>query len=187
MSVRNAKKVVKQVRKLQDIMKGEANPSAEAFTPVLTDVGQLVREATAFLQPLSPDIKLTARVAPDLPKTFADPDQIQQMLVNLYDNSVEAMTGGRDAAGHIDISVMWNPDESIIVVIYSDDGPGIPDDDAERVFEPGFTTKDKAEGMGLAECRVVAVNHGGDVVCKPGQKKGVLFSIRIPIVEKPAP
>ncbi len=185
MSVRNAKKVVKQVRKLQDIMKGVANPSAEVFTPVLCDLGQLVREAAAFLQPLSPQVKLTARVAPDLPKTHADPDQIQQMIVNLHDNSVEAMTESGTESGGIDISVMWNPEESVIVIIYSDDGPGIPDDAVPNVFEPGFTTKENTEGVGLTECRVVAINHSGDIVCKPGQSSGVLFSIRIPIVENP--
>ncbi|MCK4548086.1 MAG: hypothetical protein KAW17_11675 [Candidatus Eisenbacteria sp.] len=185
MGVRNAKKVVKQVRKLQDIVKGTANPSAEAWSPVLSDIGQLLREAAAFLQPLSPQIKLNARVAPDLPKTHADPAQIQQMLVNLYDNSTEAFAEAGNGDGRIDIDAVWNPDDSAIVIVYADDGPGIPEDAASSIFDPGFTTKEGAEGMGLAECMVVAANHGGGIVYKSGQEKGVLFSIRLPVIESP--
>jgi|GEM_PF-2128860 len=184
MSVRNAKKVVSQVKKLQDMMKGEVNPSAEEWSPVLCDVGQLVREAEAFLQPLSPKIRVRVRVAPDLPKTYADPDQIQQMIVNLYDNSSEAFEESTDGSGLIDINVIWKPDDSAIIIVYADDGPGIPEDVAPSIFEGGFTTKERAEGLGLAECRIVAENHGGEILYKPVQERGVLFSIRIPHLQE---
>jgi signal transduction histidine kinase len=186
MSVKNARNVVKQVRKLQEIMKGTVNPAAEAFSPVLCDVGQLVREAAAFLQPLSPRVRVRSRVAADIPKTLADPDQIQQMIVNLYDNSAEAFAKTPAGEGSVDIDVLWNPEQSSIMIIYADDGPGIPADVADRVFEPEFTTKENAEGLGLVECEIVAENHGGEIVLKPGQRKGVLFSIRIPVTEPPA-
>lgn len=184
MSVRNARKVVNQVKKLQDMMAGTTNPSAQQWSPVLSDVGELVTEAAAFLQPLSPKIKVRARVAPDLPKSYLDPDQIQQMLVNLYDNSAEAFADTAGGEGTIDINVISQPDESCIIIIYADDGPGIPDDIAADIFDEGFTTKEEAEGTGLFECFIVANNHDGEIVCKPDQHKGVLFSIRIPIIKE---
>lgn len=185
MSVRNAKNVVSQVKRLQDMMTGTTNPSAEEWSPVPSDIGQLVREAAAFLQPLSPKIRMTVRVAPDLPETSADPDQVQQLIINLYDNSAEAFEEAAEGAGSIDISVLLSPGDSSIVIIYSDDGPGIPDEAGPRIFDGGFTTKDKAEGMGLTECRLVARKHGGEIVYKAGQEAGVLFSIRLPVIESP--
>jgi len=84
----------------------------------------------------------------------------------------------------IDIDAMWNPDESTIVIVYADNGPGIAEDVAPRIFEPGFTTKEHADGVGLVECDVVVQNHNGEIIYKPGQEEGVLFSIHLPVIEE---
>ena len=83
----------------------------------------------------------------------ADGDQLDQLLINLVENAAQATAG----AGQVDITV------SAGQVQVRDDGPGVPDDIAHKVFQPFFTTKTQGTGLGLAICRRNAQSMGGDL------------------------
>src|SRR6185312_1189587 len=134
--------------------------------PTVTRVrlGAVVAEALEFLrEPLRrPGITVDLRTLPALPEVPGDPDQIQQVCLNLIMNAIHAMPGGgklRVATermvrrkGGLDLA---SPAEYAALII-ADSGPGIPDADREKIFEPFFTTKDAGQGTGLG----LAVSHG---------------------------
>ena len=110
-----------------------------------------------------------------------DPDQIQQVLVALLVNAIEAMEDG----GVLRLTVIPQPD--ILEVAVSDTGVGIAEDAIGHIFEPFFSTKDKESGVGLGLAVVYGIvrGHSGtiDVTSEPG--KGATFTVRLP--RKPAP
>ena len=110
-----------------------------------------------------------------------DPDQIQQVLVALLVNAIEAMEEG----GVLRLTVTPQPD--LIELVVSDTGVGIPEDAIGHIFEPFFSTKDKESGVGLGLAVVYGIvrGHGGtiDVISEPS--KGATFTVRLP--RNPAP
>jgi signal transduction histidine kinase len=134
--------------------------------PTVTRVrlGAVVAEALEFLrEPLRrPGITVDLRTLPALPEVPGDPDQIQQVCLNLIMNAIHAMPNGgtlrlatervvRRKEG-LDLA----PPTEYAVLIVADSGPGIPPADREKIFEPFFTTKDEGQGTGLG----LAVSHG---------------------------
>jgi signal transduction histidine kinase len=111
---------------------------------------------------------------PDGLSARVDPDQIQQVLVNLLVNASQAM-GGR---GRIEIGGERLLDGTVKVRV-RDDGPGIPPEVRYRIFEALFTTKAKGSGLGLALCRRILEAHGGTIELEPGDK-GASFLLTLP-------
>jgi signal transduction histidine kinase len=105
----------------------------------------------------------------------ADREPLRQVLSNLITNSVQAM----DGPGKIVITAQDRKEYARIIV--ADDGPGIPVDLAERVFEPLFTTRAKGTGLGLPICRQIVERHGGSIeaICTEGP--GARFVLRLPV------
>ena len=113
--------------------------------------------------------------APRLPALLMQRGHLSEILVNLLSNAREA-TEGR---GHIRIQVREDPDQSVIVVV-SDDGPGIPRDRQTRVFEPYYSTKEKGTGLGLSIVRHNAEMYGGTVTVESELGKGARFTVKLP-------
>jgi signal transduction histidine kinase len=103
----------------------------------------------------------------------ADPDQLTRVLTNLLINASQAMNG----KGHIKIEARREGSSTVLRV--QDDGPGVPANLRDRVFEALFTTKAKGSGLGLALCRRIAEAHGGTVTLEPSEQ-GATFRISIP-------
>ncbi len=105
-------------------------------------------------------------LADELPKLKVDPVQIQQVLLNLAMNGMDAMS---EIAGSRNLtirSLQKSRDEALISI--EDQGPGIPGDISERIFEPFFTTKPNGTGMGLAICRSIIEMHDGRIWAENG-------------------
>lgn len=118
-----------------------------------------------------------------LPKTSLDPDQMKEVLVNLLLNACEAMGEG----GHIRIveeSGMMGDQGFVVLVRIKDNGPGIPEQIRERIFEPFFSTKEDGSGLGLAIAKRILQDHKGwiHVHSKPGQ--GTTFVVGLPCEER---
>jgi signal transduction histidine kinase len=111
-------------------------------------------------------------VAPGL-TIDADPEQLERVLTNLLVNAAQAMNG----AGQVWIDA--ERDAGATVLRVRDDGPGVPADVGDRVFEALFTTKAKGSGLGLALCRRIVEAHGGTIALAPSPR-GALFRIAIP-------
>ena len=137
----------------------------------VVNVDKLIDEAIDALR-LPESVTPTKRVAPNL-TMMADPEQLRSVLVNLLENGRDAI----DGTGTLTIEG-FTIKEGIAIRI-SDSGPGIPEDDQLRVFEPLFTTKAHGNGLGLALCRRIVSAHGGTIELERGVQ-GASFLVRIP-------
>jgi PAS domain S-box-containing protein len=165
-------------------------PGKEQKQP--TDVNQVVENTAALVRSLLLKNMITAEVelaAKD--STFiASPQQLGQVLMNLVNNSVEAITGmpeygkrtqlSSGAGGRIAIRT-FNRDNEFVVEL-KDSGPGIPDADLNRIFDPFFTSKKPmGMGVGLAICQGVIEDHHGKITVANAPEGGAVFTITLPM------
>jgi two-component system, LuxR family, sensor kinase FixL len=114
----------------------------------------------------------------DLPQIEVDPVQIQQVVVNLVRNAYEAVKSCK--GGRIEIATL--ADEKSVTLTIGDNGPGIPEDRMEDLFQAFKTGKRSGMGIGLAISRTIAQTHGGDLSVDPGGGgRGATFVIRLPL------
>jgi two-component system sensor histidine kinase HydH len=139
-----------------------------------TALRQLVESATANAL-LPPMVRVTVAAVPADLEVHVDPDQIQQVLVNLFMNAAQAMPGG----GHIQVAAETLPTTAAASIRIHDDGPGIPAEVRPRIFEALFTTKAKGSGLGLALCRRIVEAHGGSIQLAPSDA-GAAFVLVLP-------
>jgi len=115
-----------------------------------------------------------------LPPAHGDRVQLQQVMLNLVLNAIEAMVGvDSDAVRTLTISSEWNPSEGLRVTV-GDSGPGIAPEDRERVFESFYTTKAGGVGIGLAICRSIINAHGGRLWADAHRPHGAAFRFTLP-------
>ncbi|HTY38724.1 MAG TPA: HAMP domain-containing sensor histidine kinase [Bacteroidota bacterium] len=114
----------------------------------------------------------------DRPSLFCDENQIQQALVALFVNAVEAMPGG----GVLSVAVQSPPKDGGLNIVVKDSGNGIPAEDRPRIFEPFFTTKKNGQGVGLGLSVVYGIleRHGGSIVVESEVGKGTTFILKFP-------
>ncbi len=120
----------------------------------------------------------------------ASHQQVGQVLLNLINNAVEAISESRennritiDSSGHRDkITLTTKNSDDTIVIEVKDTGPGIPDEDLEKVFDPFYTRRKKMGiGMGLSICHGIITDHGGTISAKNHDEKGAVFTITLPV------
>ncbi len=123
------------------------------------------------------DVTLKTELSQDLPNAFIDKDQIQQTLINLILNAVEATAPG----GNVVLTSRYNPSNKMIVIKVTDTGCGIPKENLDKIFDPFFTTRENGTGLGLSITHSIIEQHGGsiDVDSVPGQ--GASFTIHLPV------
>jgi PAS domain S-box-containing protein len=122
-------------------------------------------------------ISVETLLAEDLPATQADVVQIQQVLVNLVRNAIDAMAATTRQSKSLQIRSRRDGDS--VVVDVQDQGTGLPD--TEKIFEPFVTTKEAGMGMGLAICRSIVEAHSGRIWVSRNEGLGVTFSFSIPL------
>jgi signal transduction histidine kinase len=120
------------------------------------------------------------RLEPDLPRIQADSPQLEQVLVNLYLNAIDAMPDG----GKLMVEAkILEPDggTSMAVITVADTGFGIAETDLPKIFQPFFTAKKRrGMGLGLPICQRIVKNHGGRIEVESDQGKGTTFKIYLP-------
>ncbi|WP_372621888.1 ATP-binding protein [Falsiroseomonas sp.] len=128
----------------------------------------------------SAGIAVEQALDPALPRIHADPDQLGQVAVNLVVNA-QAVLADRPEPRIIRLESWAEPDGGIGLAV-EDNGPGVPDDLRERIFEPYVTTKPlgAGTGLGLAVCRNILGAHGGTIGLEPGRLGGARFVVRLP-------
>jgi signal transduction histidine kinase len=122
-------------------------------------------------------IRLVCRLVPDLPRITVDPGQINQVLVNLVVNAIQAMPAGGT------LTVQTRLTETEVCLIVEDTGAGISEDITNQIFLPFFTTKDINEGtgLGLAVVHGIVTSHGGRIVVESEIGEGTRFLIYLPL------
>jgi PAS domain S-box-containing protein len=124
-------------------------------------------------------ISLRTELAAELPPVQGDPVQLQQVLINLIMNAVDALRTCGDRPREILIRSAKNS-EGILVQV-EDSGPGVRQEQADRIFEPFFTTKPQGIGIGLSISRSIVESHGGRLWAAPGELQGARFQFTVRI------
>ena len=151
-------------------------------TRLIVPVNEVVAETVRLREPdlQRAGLKVTSTLASDLPDVFADPHQLQQVVLNLLINAEHALLR-HDNGGHVRVRTVADSTDSVRIEI-EDDGPGMSAEVLGRIFDPFFTTKDVGEGtgLGLAVAQAIVAEHGGriDVTSQPGA--GARFAIVLP-------
>jgi signal transduction histidine kinase len=124
-------------------------------------------------------IELQLKLDDDLPRVPCDPEQIEQVLLALIMNAVDAMPHG----GNLWIETRLNHDESQIDIQVRDDGSGIAPDVLPQIFEPFMTTKERGRGvgLGLAISRGIVERHNGRIQVESELGQGTTFTVTLPV------
>jgi len=147
----------------------------------LEDLNKIVEDSIGLGLAGMTDIKLSLKLARDLPAIMIDKVQIQQVMINLLRNAAESMqfsetrkltvTTARDGKDHV-------------CMIIADTGAGIPESIRKRLFEPFVTTKDNGLGIGLSVCRTIIEAHQGRLWAESREGEGTVFRFRLPLISK---
>jgi PAS domain S-box-containing protein len=177
--------VVGDARRAYDIMRNvrSAIKKGSAIRG-LVNLNDVVKAVTFMVQPdaASRFCKMETCLTQNLPAIEGDPTQIQQVLLNLVHNAVDAMHDTPHSRRTVEIATNYNGNRTISVAV-RDYGTGISDATRDRLFEQFFTTKDDGLGMGLAIVRSIIEAHGGTVAAENGEGGGARFHFRLPIKE----
>jgi PAS domain S-box-containing protein len=139
----------------------------------------------------SHQVQVEEALAPDLPQIAADPQQLQQVFVNLLNNAVQALNGRSDNKITITTTIgasiyPFNAQDSepVVRVIIQDNGPGMPPEMQKRVFDPFFTTKQPGQGtgLGLSVCHGIVREHGGHIWVESEPEQGAAFLVELPLL-----
>ena len=152
----------------------QTKPSKEKndINKIVMETINLTKKEAAFK-----DIRLGYDLAENLPLVHVDKGQIQQAMINLAINAIEATEGG----GKVTFTTRLASSGEAIEIIVSDTGKGIAEEDTPRIFEPFFTTKETGTGLGLAITHGLIEQHGGTIDVKSRMGEGTTFTIRLPI------
>jgi len=179
-----------------DVILGESERAARIVRNLLTfarkrqstrsmiDLNQVVRETLAlraYEQRLT-NIDVVTALASGLPPVFADPHQIQQVLLNLVINAEQAMLTA-NGRGSLVLRTWHDGAHNAVVLQVSDDGPGVPTEVRSKIFDPFFTTKEvgKGTGLGLTVAYAIVQEHGGSIRVDSPQAGGASFTVEFPV------
>jgi len=149
---------------------------------VMTDLNQYIDEVTKLSSVTlrKTNIKLVKKLDPGLPKCFAEPHLIEQVILNLVTNAAEAMKD-YDGEKHIQLSTGISPGGDSIHISVQDTGPGIPYSLQSKIFDPFYTTKANSSGIGLSICHRIILDHGGTLKFNAAGDQGARFVIELPL------
>ena len=125
------------------------------------------------------NIELIINSGSNIPYVTGDPVRIQQVLLNLISNAIDAMEGG-DGHKRLSIDLSFNNDSNFVTLSVSDTGTGISDAVRRHLFSAYFTSKSKGTGLGLYICRVIIAAHGGRISAENNPEGGATFHIHLP-------
>ena len=168
-----AGEIIRQMRGF--VKKGESRKVPVDINRLILEVIQLINVELRY-----GEIVLIKYLKEKLPVINADPMQIQQVLVNLLRNAIEALVGSHSSKRRIDISSCLT--ENAVEVSVHDNGPGIPPEIADRLFQTFISSKEHGLGIGLPICESIIQAHGGRLTGANHPQKGAIFQFFLPIV-----
>ena len=114
-----------------------------------------------------------------LPQVFADRTQLQQVILNVIRNAIDAMNAGPTSVKNLGLTTTQDGSSAVSLSV-QDSGPGIEPGDEARIFDPFFTTKSSGMGLGLSICRMIIEGHGGELRLTRTGSMGSAFEISLP-------
>jgi signal transduction histidine kinase len=163
------------LRRLRDLTKKQS-PQKEVL-----DVNAAILEvmALAHSEAVKSGVMVRTRLASQLPPIEGDRIQLQQVMLNLIVNAIQAMSGEDDAGRDLEINTETVEPRGVLIGV-RDTGPGLSPVALPRLFEPFYTTKPGGMGMGLSICRSIVEAHGGRLCASANEPKGAHFQFTIP-------
>ena len=155
--------------------RGDTERSVENINAVVEEICELAMLGTA-----TDGIDLELNLAPDLAPVLVDHVQIQQVVLNLVRNSIDALS--HCEAGAIKVATV--PKGDMVEIVVSDNGPGLPAEVRERLFEPFVSTKRDGIGIGLSICRTIVEAHGGKIAVDASTRCGTGFRFSVPVFDE---
>jgi C4-dicarboxylate-specific signal transduction histidine kinase len=152
----------------------------------MVDLSELVAETLDLLRTeiVKHDVTVRKVETEMLPRVCADRVQLQQVLINLIKNAIDAMSSVNNRSHILHIQTELTRSEVIISV--GDSGAGLAPSDVDNIFAPFFTTKPQGMGVGLSICRSIVEMHGGRLCVAPGTPHGAVFQFTVPTVNPSA-
>ncbi|MEJ0026195.1 MAG: ATP-binding protein [Rhizomicrobium sp.] len=172
LQIQRAGGIVKRLRSFIDKRDTERSVESPAI---------LIDDAVMLLGTLEEGVELKTLVEPSVPPVLIDRIQLQQVLVNLMRNAIEAMRGS--PRRELVLRVLGKPDRMVEISL-QDTGPGLPKEIAQRLFQPFVTSKKEGMGVGLSICHGIVTDHGGAIWAEPAPGGGTLFRFTLPTVEE---
>jgi two-component system sensor kinase FixL len=165
-----AAEIVKRLRNFIDRREFERRPESAA---------QVIEEALALgmVGPASRTTRTVLQLVADCPDVEIDRVQIQQVLVNLIRNAIDAMEG----QPRRELAIASSLEDGYVKVAVSDSGPGVSPDVRDKLFGAFVTTKEQGMGVGLSICRAIVENHGGKIWFEANPQGGTTFTFTLPI------
>ncbi|MFQ5754267.1 MAG: PAS domain-containing sensor histidine kinase, partial [bacterium] len=144
-----------------------------------TDLNAMIERILLFVrqQPDMKFIKIESNLDKNLPEILVDPKQIEQVLLNLVINAVQAMPKG----GCLNVSTKTDTVHNIVFISVQDTGVGIAKESHDEIFQPFYTTKLKGVGLGLTLCKEMVARHNGTISFESKVGRGTTFTIELPI------
>jgi two-component system nitrogen regulation sensor histidine kinase NtrY len=143
-----------------------------------TDIRSLTNEVTTLYRDYR-DLTIEMETPGNMSEVDLDGEQFKRVLINLFDNAIEAM----GKKGFIKVTIEPVPMNNRVLISIADKGPGIKEEDRERLFLPYFSTKKDGTGLGLAIADKIIAEHGGSIRAKDNEQGGSVFTIELPIKE----
>ena len=154
---------------------------------VPADLHRMLADALSLYEGLFQQIRIERRFDETMPLVRIDVEQIRRVAINLIDNAVEALGGAGAAAAPgraaptIVVETRHEPAQGVARLVVSDNGPGIPVADRDKLFMPYYSTKRRGSGLGLAIVRRIVVEHGGNVEVEENEPSGTRFIVDLPL------
>ncbi len=145
--------------------------------PESVDLAAFVEDFLSAYNRFEPDADVAVEMPDDAVTVTLDRILMRRVFANLAENAIEAAGKGK---ARLSIAATINPDRRGVELVFEDNGPGVSDDNAARIFEPYFTTKSDGTGLGLAIVKKIVLQHGGTIALNRGKAGGALFVIRLP-------
>ena len=165
--------ILRRLRTLARSQRAEHAPAS--LNALVTELYELLQTDA-----LVHDVQLTLELAPHLPEVLVDAGQIQQVILNLVRNSLDALACRSAAGRRITIRTALSAEGEVQLSV-CDNGPGVSAQAMKRIFDPFFSTKENGTGLGLAITHTIARAHSGTVGYRPNVPSGACFDILLPV------
>jgi two-component system nitrogen regulation sensor histidine kinase NtrY len=171
--------IVEQVDHMQLLVNEFSNfARLPRANPTLCDLGTIVENSITLYRHNYPHITFAVEKDEGFPQLFLDTEQFKQVMINLFENAIQAMDNGENS---IRVRLMHNELLKIAILECADSGHGLTSEDKLRVFEPYYSTKEKGTGLGLAIVASIVADHHGFIRIRDNMPRGSVFVVELPV------
>lgn len=186
--ISDLEKIGKHAERVATIARGLLTFSRQSVGErIFVNINTIIAEALSLVEHrLSVEnIRATTHLRPDLPAVKGNPNELQQVIINIVNNAIDAMPGGGELTITTDLTSELEAEGLLrpyVTMAIHDTGVGIPAADQGKIFDPFFTTKEvgKGTGLGLSISHGIVKSHGGDILAESRAGKGTTFTVKLP-------